>query len=80
MSNSILEVFDASLQKTQVWINDLAMEVDPEGPIEWEVGDVPDDMQDDDYPSDGLHFHKNAPQWVQDWAGPFWVEIVRDNS
>jgi uncharacterized protein (DUF2267 family) len=28
MSNSILEVFDASLQKTQIWINDLMRELD----------------------------------------------------
>ena len=27
MSNSVLEVFDASLQKTQVWINDLMREL-----------------------------------------------------
>lgn len=27
MGNSILEVFDASLQKTQVWINDLMSEL-----------------------------------------------------
>jgi len=27
MSNSILEVFDASLQKTQIWINDLMSEL-----------------------------------------------------
>ncbi|HVO92366.1 MAG TPA: DUF2267 domain-containing protein, partial [Terriglobales bacterium] len=28
MSSSILEVFDASLQKTQVWLNDLMSELD----------------------------------------------------
>jgi uncharacterized protein (DUF2267 family) len=28
MSNNILEVFDASLQKTQVWFNDLMAELD----------------------------------------------------
>ena len=28
MSNAVLEVFDASLQKTQVWLNDLMRELD----------------------------------------------------
>ena len=28
MSNAVLEVFDASLQKTQVWLNDLMSELD----------------------------------------------------
>jgi len=28
MSNNVLEVFDASLQKTQVWLNDLMSELD----------------------------------------------------
>jgi uncharacterized protein (DUF2267 family) len=28
MSSSILEVFDASLQKSQIWLNDLARELD----------------------------------------------------
>ena len=28
MSNTVLEVFDASLQKTQVWLNDLMSELD----------------------------------------------------
>lgn len=28
MSSSVLEVFDASLQKTQVWLNDLMSELD----------------------------------------------------
>lgn len=27
MSNAVLEVFDASLQKTQVWLNDLMSEL-----------------------------------------------------
>ncbi|MGE5218167.1 MAG: DUF2267 domain-containing protein [Chloroflexota bacterium] len=31
MSSSILEVFDASLQKTQLWLNDLMSELDWQG-------------------------------------------------
>lgn len=62
----------------QAWINDYAVEVDAEGETEWECGDVPADMRDDDYDSDDLRFHENAPQWVKDWSGPFYVEIVRE--
>ena len=62
----------------QAWLNDYAIEVDALGPTTWEVGDVPDDMEDDSYPSDDLRFHANAPAWVQDWSGPFWVEIIRE--
>jgi hypothetical protein len=61
----------------QAWQNDYAIDVDPEGDTSWDVGEVPADLEDDNYESDQLRFHKNAPQWVQDWSGPFWVEIVR---
>jgi hypothetical protein len=61
----------------QVWIRDTAIEVDPLGDTVWDVGAVPDDMEDDDYPSDNLRDHDNAPQWVKDWPGPYWIEIIR---
>ncbi len=65
----------------QVWVNDTAMEVDPLGEInEWDVGDVPDDMGDDTYESDALRYHDNAPEWVKDWPGPFYIEIKRGRA
>jgi len=24
-----------------------------------------------------LREHANAPQWVRDWSGPFYIEVVR---
>lgn len=62
----------------QAWVNDYAIAVDPEGPTEWDVGDVPDDMQDGSYESDELRLHPNAPQWARDWSGPFYIEIDRE--
>lgn len=64
----------------QAWFNDWAIEVDPQGETEWEEGDVADDVQDDTYESDELRLHNNAPQWVRDWAGPFYIEILRDEA
>jgi len=66
----------------QAWVNDYAMSVDPEGETEFEVPNelVSDDMEDDDYPSDELHLHDNAPQWVKNWSGPFWIEILREEQ
>lgn len=62
----------------QAWINDYACEVDAQGPTVFEVGDVPESVKDDSYESDEYHRHENAPQWVKDWCGPFYIEILRD--
>lgn len=58
----------------QVWINDHACECDPEGEVLFVAlsETVPDD---DSYESDELRFADDAPQWIKDWSGPFWVEI-----
>lgn len=64
----------------QAWVNDWAIGVDPQGETEWEVGEISDDLEDDTYETDELRFHENAPQWVQDWAGPFYIEILRDET
>ena len=63
----------------QAWIGDYACEVDPQGETVFEVGEVPPSVKDDDYESDDLRFHPNAPEWVKDWSGPFWVEILRED-
>lgn len=68
----------------QAWINNHAVEVDPEGPVEWDVTEAimvmgreqALNLRDDDYPSDELRFTENAPQWVREWSGPFWVEVA----
>lgn len=63
----------------QAWVNDYAMEVDPEGETDWEIDirevcwPIP---EDDSYESDELRLADAAPEWVRDWSGPFWVEIL----
>jgi hypothetical protein len=32
-------------------------------------------VRDDQRESDHLRLSPNAPQWVQQWSGPFWVEV-----
>ena len=61
----------------QAWVNNYAVEVDAEGPIEWEVGEVADDLEDYTYKSDELRYHANAPDWAREWHGPFDIEIRR---
>ncbi len=70
----------------QVWVNDYAMEVDPEGEDTWDVTDeilaMPREkalaLQDCDYESDALRELPSAPEWVRDWGGPFSV-VVEDS-
>jgi hypothetical protein len=67
----------------QAWVRDYAIEVDPEGPTEWDVTETiiamgRDEalaMVDDDYPSDNLRDSPDAPKWIRDWSGPFYVRI-----
>ena len=67
----------------QAWVNDYAMNVDPEGPTKWNVTDdilkmdVDDIRQlaDDDYQSDDLRNLPLAPQWIRDWSGPYYVTV-----
>ena len=61
----------------QAWLNDYAVEVDPEGDTTFDVGTVPESVEDDSYESDRLRDHDNAPQWIKDWHGPFWIEVIR---
>ena len=68
----------------QAWINDYAVEVDPEGETEFDV--TPEilafdraaalELEDDSYDSDDLRFAAAAPKWVQEWSGPFWIEVA----
>lgn len=67
----------------QAWQNDYAIPVDPEGPTTWEVqladtlDEYGDPLKDNDHRSDELRNHENAPQWVKDWPGPFYITIDR---
>lgn len=67
----------------QAWINNEATEVDPEGPVEFDVTGailaMPRNealaMLNDRDESDDLARLDTAPQWIKDWSGPFWVEV-----
>lgn len=61
----------------QAWVNDYTMAVDPEGPTEWLVEcSLVETLKDDTYESDNLRHHANAPAWVKEWSGPFYIEIL----
>ena len=58
----------------QVWVNDTAFSVDPQGDTDWDIHpyELRADQQDQDY----LRHSVNAPQWVRDYDGPFEVELM----
>jgi hypothetical protein len=67
----------------QKWINDYAVNVSPNGPDTWDVTDevlaMPREkafaLADDQYDTDNLRFSANAPKWIQEWSGPFYVSV-----
>lgn len=62
----------------QAWVNDYAMEVDPLGETVFEVSaEDAKGLEDDTYESDDLRFHANAPEWIKEWSGPFYIQIDR---
>lgn len=68
----------------QAWVHDYALDVDAEGPTEWDVTEAVLAMgrekalalADDDYDTDYLRFVPNAPKWIREWNGPFYVEVA----
>ena len=63
----------------QAWINDYAYPVDPEGETTWEVpAEKLVGITPDSYESDELRFMDNAPEWVREWSGPFYVTWDKD--
>jgi len=65
--------------RPQAWQNDYAIEVDPEGPTTWQVPDKEvKNIKPHSLESDALREHKNAPQWVKDWGGPFECDFELD--
>lgn len=65
----------------QAWVNDYAIDVDPEGETEFEIP-VADAMidgrlrKDNHDETDVLKDHPNAPRWIKQFAGPFYIEIL----
>jgi hypothetical protein len=65
----------------QAWIDDYAVTVDPQGPTTFRVPIADAQGADGRWleshsdQSDVLRTHRSAPQWVQDWTGPFEIEL-----
>ena len=60
--------------RPQAWVNDNAIDVDPEGPTNWDmnVETLPDPNS---HESDELRNDPAAPVWAQNWHGPFEVDF-----
>lgn len=61
----------------QAWVNNNAVDVDPEGETDFDCpwfGDLP---RSDSEESDDLRDF--GPEWVRDWSGPFYVEVGPDD-
>jgi len=67
----------------QEWTDEYAMASEERDPVTYEVPrkDAENDngelYEDDTHQSDQLADHENAPEWVQNWSGPFYVTIRR---
>jgi len=67
----------------QAWINDYAVDVDPQGECSFDVTDfvvalsesVAPPIRDYDDSSDDLASVPGAPEWVRTWTGPFYVTV-----
>jgi len=69
----------------QAWQNDYAIPVDPDGAVVTWTTTWPDNKPlpaDDDYESDHLARRSDAPLWIQNWGGPFYIEVcpITDSS
>lgn len=67
----------------QAWVNDYAIDADPDGPVEFDVTpevmamgeDMARAVSNDTGDSDNLRDAMNAPAWIKEWSGPFWIEV-----
>jgi hypothetical protein len=59
----------------QAWLNDYAISVDPQGDTVWVDEDVPPGVESFTYESNELARSEHAPLWVQNWSGPFSIEV-----
>ncbi len=64
----------------QAWINNYAVECDPEGPTTFLVPDsaITPAMRYSADARDALREHDAAPEWIREWNGPFECEIVSE--
>ncbi len=72
----------------QAWVRDNAIDVDVEGPAEWDVTEFFGLLtygerarmlsENGDGDRDWLKEDPAAPQWVQTWQGPFEIHLRRE--
>jgi hypothetical protein len=69
----------------QAWINNYAVDVDPEGNVEFDVTsdiermgrDEAMKLTDNSDASDILRMSSGAPAWIRSWAGTGYMEVQR---
>lgn len=72
--------------RPQAWVNDYAVDVDPAGETSFDVTfellcmgfAKAMTLADDHSLRDDLRYAHAAPQWAQDWSGPFEVDVDQD--
>ena len=79
--NPVFDGITASFNP-QAWYRDDAIDVDPEGPTDFDVtfdvlqmGASARDLADNYTTSDSLQQAIGAPDWIYDWNGPFYIEV-----
>lgn len=75
----------------QVWYNNCALAVDPEGETVWDCTQYVKSMFDDDtidkmlagmvpMSNDMLRDDPNAPKWVRYWTGPYEITLHENTT
>lgn len=80
----------------QAWVNDYAVDVDPEGDTEWDCTEAVREylnphgglrktfrlMTGGEYldNDDILHSDPAAPEWVREWRGPFSIYVSKNGD
>ena len=68
----------------QAWVNDYAVDIDLDGPDEWDTTILPDALADYRDKQDALRYETwfqddpDCPQWIKDHRGPFYIEALCD--
>lgn len=67
----------------QAWVNDHAIDVDPEGETTFAV----EASHLERFTEDALKYElepylelPQLPQWIREWRGPFWIDVERDDQ
>ena len=68
----------------QMWVNDTAMDVEAFGDTTWNIDDeivaLARRSANRGADWDFIREDDNAPRWIQEWPGPFEVELVRPDG